>query len=132
MEKHDSIYIRVSSRAQDMRSQESDLRKWADAQDGPVKWYRDKATGRNMDRPGWRLLEADLRAGRVSRVVVWRLDRLGRTARGLTALFEDLQSRSVGLVSLREGLDLATPSGRLLAHLLAHPAVGALLRHHDL
>ena len=117
-----AIYIRVSSKKQDTRSQEPDLKKWADAQDGPVKCYRDKATGKNMDRPGWKRLEADLRSGKVSRVVVWRLDRLGRTARGLTALFEELQVRSVGLVSLRDGLDLSTPAGRLMAHVLASVA----------
>jgi len=122
MAKHVAVYIRVSSKNQDTRSQEPDLKKWADAQDEPVQWYKDRFTGKTMDRPGWNRLEADLRAGRVSRVVVWRLDRLGRTARGLTALFADLQQRSVGLVSLREGLDLSTPAGRLMAHVLASVA----------
>ena len=122
MPKHIAVYVRVSSKSQDTRSQEPDLKKWSDAQDEPVKVYRDKATGKNMDRPGWKRLEADMRAGKVSRVVVWRLDRLGRTARGLTALFEELQARSVGLVSLREGLDLSTPAGRLMAHVLASVA----------
>ncbi len=122
MAKHVAVYIRVSSKNQDTRSQEPDLKKWADAQDEPVQWYKDRFTGKTMDRPGWNKLEADLRAGRVSRVVVWRLDRLGRTARGLTALFADLQTRSVGLVSLREGLDLSTPAGRLMAHVLASVA----------
>ena len=98
------------------------MKKWSDAQDEPVKVYVDKATGKNMDRPGWKRLERELHAGRVSRVIVWRLDRLGRTARGLTALFEELQNRSVGLVSLREGLDLSTPAGRLMAHVLASVA----------
>jgi len=122
MAKHVAVYIRVSSKNQDTRSQEPDLKKWADAQDEPVQWYKDRFTGKTMDRPGWNRLEADLRAGRVSRVVVWRLDRLGRTARGLTALFADLQQRSVGLGSLREGLDLSTPAGRLMAHVLASVA----------
>ena len=122
MTKHVALYLRVSSRNQDTRSQEPDLKRWGAAQDQPVKWYQDKFTGKTMDRPGWRKLEADLRAGKVSKVVVWRLDRLGRTARGLTALFDDLQSRQIGLVSLREGLDLATPAGRLMAHVLASVA----------
>jgi DNA invertase Pin-like site-specific DNA recombinase len=122
MLKHIGIYLRVSSRRQDTRSQEPDLKRWAAAQDRPVRWYRDKFTGRTMDRPGWRKLEADIKAGKVAKVVVWRLDRLGRTARGLTALFEDLQGRRVGLVSLREGLDLSTPAGRLMAHVLASVA----------
>ncbi len=64
-------------------------------------------------------LLADLRAGKVKGVVVWRLDRLGRTARGLLALLDELQSLGVGFVSLREGIDLATPAGRLMLVVLA-------------
>ncbi len=53
-----AIYMRVSSRQQDTRSQEPDLRRWAEAYaDAPVKWYTDKFTGKTMDRPGWRRLE---------------------------------------------------------------------------
>lgn len=122
MPKHVAIYLRVSTRAQNHRAQEADLKRWASAQDQPVKWYRDKATGKTMDRPSWNKLEADIRAGKVAKVVVWRLDRLGRTAKGLTALFEELQQRKVGLVSLREGLDLGTPAGRLMAHVVASVA----------
>ena len=122
MSKHIALYLRVSSRNQDTRSQEPDLKRWAEAQDQPVRWYRDKFTGKTMDRPGWRKLEAQIAAGKVAKLVVWRLDRLGRTAKGLTALFEDLQSRRVGLVSLREGMDLSTPAGRLMAHVLASVA----------
>lgn len=118
---HIAIYVRVSTRRQDTRSQEPDLDRWADAfADGvPVKWYRDKATGKTMDRPGWKRLEADIDAGKVSAVVVWRMDRLGRTASGLTALFEKLTARKVNLVSLRDGVDLSTPAGRLIANVLA-------------
>ena len=122
MKKHDAIYLRVSSKAQDLRSQEPELKRWAEAQEGPVLFYRDKFTGKTMDRPGWCKLEAAIVAGQVNRLVVWRLDRLGRTARGLTALFDELQQRNVRLVSLREGLDLTTAAGRLLAHVVASVA----------
>lgn len=67
-------------------------------------------------------LEADLAAGKVSRIVVWRLDRLGRTAAGLTALFDRLQSARVGLVSIKDSLDLSTAAGRLMANVLASVA----------
>jgi len=97
-DKHIAVYLRVSSRNQDTRSQEPDLKRWAEVQGQPVKWYRDKFTGTTMDRPAWKKLEADLRAGRVAQIAVWRLDRLGRTARGLTALFDELQCRQIGLV----------------------------------
>lgn len=119
MAKHIAIYIRVSSKKQDTKSQEPDLHRWADAQDAPIKWYSDKATGKNMDRPGWNKLDDALKTGKISQVVVWRLDRLGRTASGLTALFDELRNRKVNLVSIKDGLDLSTPAGRLMANVLA-------------
>jgi DNA invertase Pin-like site-specific DNA recombinase len=119
-----AIYVRVSSKKQDTKSQEPDLKRWAEAYADrqPVTGYRDKATGKNMDRPGWRKLEADIAAGKVAKVVVWRLDRLGRTASGLTSLFDDMRAKKINLVSVRDGLDLETPSGRLMANVLASVA----------
>jgi DNA invertase Pin-like site-specific DNA recombinase len=119
-----AIYVRVSTGAQDIRSQKSDLQKYADglvAGTG-VRWYSDKFSGKTMDRPGWLKLEDAINRGEVSSIVCWRLDRLGRTAKGLTALFSLLQERRVNLVSLRDGLDLSTASGRLMAHVLASVA----------
>jgi DNA invertase Pin-like site-specific DNA recombinase len=113
------VYLRVSSQSQDIKSQEPDLQTWAKAQAEPVTWFKDKFTGTQMTRPGLDKLLADARAGKISKVVVWRLDRLGRTARGLLALLDDLQSLGVGFVSLREGIDLATPAGRLMLVVLA-------------
>lgn len=122
MPKHIAIYLRVSTKQQDMRSQEPDLERWAATQDQPVKWYRDTFTGKTMNRPGWAKLEAAIQRGEVATVVCWRLDRLGRTAKGLTALFEDLPKQRVNLVSLRDGVDLSTPAGRLMANVLASVA----------
>ena len=122
--KHAAIYVRVSKRngKQDIRSQLPDLERWAAAQGQPVKWYRDRFTGKTMDRPGWNRLQAAIDAGEVSAVVVWRIDRLGRTAKGLTSLFACLQERKVNLVSIKDGLDLSTAAGRLMAHVLASVA----------
>jgi DNA invertase Pin-like site-specific DNA recombinase len=75
-----------------------------------------------MDRPGMERLLIDLRAGHLDRIVVWRLDRLGRTTRGLCQLFEELQERKVDLVSLKDGFSLSSPAGRLHARILASPA----------
>ena len=121
-----AVYVRVSTSQQTTRSQEPDLKRWLAAQDpeklGHVVWYRDTATGKNMDRPGWQKLQAAIDSGQVKQVVVWRLDRLGRTASGLCKLFEDLQDRKVRLVSLRDSIDLGTASGRLIANVLASVA----------
>jgi DNA invertase Pin-like site-specific DNA recombinase len=122
--KHAAIYTRVSTGAQDIKSQKPDLQKHVEGlPDGTqVQWYNDKFSGKTMDRPGWRKLEAAIERGEVSSIVCWRLDRLGRTAKGLTALFSRLQERKVNLVSLRDGLDLSTAAGRLMAHVLASVA----------
>jgi DNA invertase Pin-like site-specific DNA recombinase len=121
--KHVAIYMRVSTKGnQTTASQEPDLQRWVGNQDAPVVFYTDKTTGKNMDRPGWAKLEAAMRAGKVSAIVVWRIDRLGRTAKGLTALFDEVQERGVGLVSLKEGIDLGTPAGRLMANVIASVA----------
>lgn len=120
--KHVAIYVRVSTRNQDTRSQRADLDRWAAAQGEPVKYYTDKASGTKMERPAMDKLLADVDRGMVSKIVVWRLDRLGRTAAGLTKLFADLQSKGVGLLSLRDSLDLSSPAGRLMAHVLASVA----------
>jgi DNA invertase Pin-like site-specific DNA recombinase len=120
--KHSAIYLRVSSKQQSHASQLPDLERWAAAHDGPAEWYRDKFTGKTMDRPGMDRLLADLRAGLVERIVVWRLDRLGRTTKGLCQLFDELTDRKVDLVSLKDGFSLASPAGRLHARILASVA----------
>lgn len=122
MAKHVAIYLRASSNAQTTKSQEPDLMAYAAAQEAAgveVRWYRDKATGKRMDRPGWQRLENAMRAGQVAAVVCWRVDRLGRTAKGLTALFDELCQRKVNLVSLMDGIDLGTAAGRMIANVLA-------------
>src|SRR5262245_17677918 len=99
-----------------------DLKRWAASQDEPVRFYNDKFTGKTMERPGWGKLLSQIECDNVSKLVVWRLDRLGRTAKGLTALFEHLRERGVTLVSLKDGLDLGTPAGRMMANVLASVA----------
>ena len=124
MTRHTALYVRVSTGAQDIRSQQPDLQRYADnlPPDTPVRWYADKFSGKTMNRPSWLQLESAITRGEVSSIVCWRLDRLGRTAKGLTALFDLLQTHKVNLVSLKDGLDLSNPAGRLMAHVLASVA----------
>ena len=119
MSKHHAIYMRVSTKRQDTASQEPELKSWAQSHEGDTCWYHDSYTGTSMDRPGFRQLIRDMETGQVDTLVVWWLDRLGRTAKGLTSLFDDLIRWKVNLISLKDGLDLVTPSGRLMATILA-------------
>lgn len=115
-----AIYVRVSTDRQTHESQLKDLTSYANGKD--VVWYEDKASGRKMERPGMDKLLKDVRAGKINRIAVYDMSRLGRTARGLTTLFEELINRKCTLVSLRDGVDLLTPSGRLIANVLASVA----------
>jgi DNA invertase Pin-like site-specific DNA recombinase len=117
-----AIYVRVSHRDQTHASQLPDLDRWVTSHDGSVEWFKDTFTGRTMQRPGMdKLLEA-LRTGKIERIVVWRLDRLGRTTRGLCQLFDELRERRADLVSLKDGFSLESPAGRLHARILASVA----------
>jgi len=122
--RQDEAYVRVWTAAQDHPSPEPDLERWvaAYADGAPVTWYRDKASGAKMDRPAWCQLEEAIRRGDVARLVVWRLDRLGRNAAALAALLEELAQRRVLFTSIREGIDLETPAGRMLGGILASVA----------
>ena len=68
-----AIYLRVSGQGQDTASQEPDLKRWAGNQDGPVVWYRDKFTGKTMDRPGWLKLAWIPKEGKPANTIVNRI-----------------------------------------------------------
>src|SRR5271168_724283 len=108
MSKHHAGCMHVSTKRQDTASQEPELKRWAQSHEGDSCWYHDSYTGTSMDRPGFRKLIKDMETGQVDTLVVWRLDRLGRTAKGLTSLFEDSIRWKVNLISLKDGLDLLT------------------------
>src|SRR5262249_24507360 len=100
-----AIYTRVSTNKQDSRSQDADLKAWASAEESKgeaVRWYSDKSTGTDYDRPGWKKLAQDLLVGKISRLVVWRLDRLGRTAGETIRLLDGLEGKGVSFFSLRD------------------------------
>src|SRR5690349_16419284 len=107
MNKVIAIYERVSSKGQDHAAQHGDLARWAEGRES-VQFFTDTFTGRSMDRPAMNKVMDLIRGGRVGTLVVWRLDRLGRTAYGLHKLFEELTALKVNSVSLRDGIDLST------------------------
>jgi DNA invertase Pin-like site-specific DNA recombinase len=114
-----AIYSRVSSTSQDTAAQDKDLKQWAGSQTEEVVWHKDKATGKNMNRPGFEKMMEGVRTGKITKVVVWRLDRLGRTAKGLHDLMEELVRLNCGFVSMKDAIDLSTASGRLMFSILA-------------
>lgn len=118
-----AIYQRISTDGQKFDSQWEDLSRWIETnRPQNLRRYQDKFTGKTMDRPAMQSLIDDLHRGEVGTIVCWRLDRLGRTAAGLTKFFDDLRLHKCNLISLKDNLDLSTPAGRLNANIIASVA----------
>ena len=84
---------------------------------GCFKVFTDKASGSLSHRPQLDKMLEQLRDGDV--VVVWRLDRLGRSLKNLIALVEELAEKGVGFRSLIESIDTTTTGGKLIFHIFA-------------
>lgn len=81
------------------------------------KVFSDKASGAKANRAGLTDALSHARAGDV--LVVWKLDRLGRTMKGLVDLAADLAERQIGMRSLTDGIDTAGTTGKLVFHIMA-------------
>lgn len=104
-------YVRIST---DGDRQSTDLQRDALLAAGldACHIYSDRLSGSRDDRPGLKACLEYLNAG--DTLVVWKLDRLGRSLSHLLALVTDLKERGVGFQSLTEGMDTTTPQGKLL------------------
>ncbi|WP_303690995.1 recombinase family protein, partial [Klebsiella pneumoniae] len=81
---------------------------------GCERVFTDTASGARVDRQGLADALDFARAGDV--LVVWRLDRLGRSLKELVTLVEQLKAAGIGLESLMEKIDTTTASGELIFH----------------
>lgn len=105
-------YARVSTTGQDETLQLDAL-----ARAGVDRVYTDHASGSTTSRPALDELRGQLRRG--DTLVIWRLDRLGRSLRHLLDVVADLQERGVALRSLTEAIDTSTTGERLDFHAFA-------------
>ena len=105
-------YARVSTEDQDLASQTDELKKC-----GCKRMFTDKISGTKSDRPGLAEALSHLREGDV--LVVWKLDRLGRTVKGLIDLVTQRPGDGVQFRSLTDGIDTRTPAGRFFFHVMA-------------
>ena len=105
-------YARVSTQDQDLRLQYEALR-----QAQCDKIYEDKASGATASRDGLTLALEVLREN--DSLVVWKLDRLGRSLKDLVAVVCDLEKRGVHFKCLTDQIDTATTSGRFFFHVMA-------------
>jgi len=115
-----AVYARVSTLDQEPENQLQELRRYCEARGWTAEEYVDHGvSGVKEHRPALDTLVHDAKRRRFDVVVTWSLDRMGRSLKHLVVLLDDLQALNVGFISVREGLDWTTPSGRLQASLLA-------------
>jgi DNA invertase Pin-like site-specific DNA recombinase len=100
-------YARVSTQEQTLDSQTDALRLA-----GCEKIYEDKISGMKANKPEFELMMGFLRKD--DTIVIWKLDRLGRSTRGLIELVEDLGTKGIHLISLNDPIDTTSPSGLLV------------------
>lgn len=103
-------YARVSTDDQNL-----DLQRDAIAEAGCERVFEDRASGAVADRPGLKSALEQIRPG--DTLVVWRLDRLGRSLKDLIMRVETLQKSGVGLRSLHEAIDTTSIGGRPVFHM---------------
>lgn len=113
-----AIYARVSDfrdGRQHPEIQLSELREYAKQRRWTVvQEYVDKITGARDSRPALNKLMLEARRRRFDLVLVWKLDRLGRSLRHLVNTLAEFEALGIGLVSLRESLDPTTPMGKAM------------------
>jgi putative DNA-invertase from lambdoid prophage Rac len=114
------IYARVSTNDQQTLSMQSRaMREYAARRGWAIAVnVREVGSGATKREAREKLLEA-ARRRQIDVVLVWRLDRWGRSVSDLLATLQELEHLGVGFVSLTEALDLTTPAGRAMAGLLA-------------
>ncbi|OPY64287.1 MAG: DNA-invertase hin [Syntrophorhabdaceae bacterium PtaU1.Bin034] len=105
-------YARVSNRDQNL-----DLQREALIKAGCQKIFEDRISGTRAERPGLMKTLEMLREG--DTLVVWKLDRLGRSVKHLVDFTSDLSRQGINFKSLADSIDTSAPSGRFFFHVMA-------------
>jgi DNA invertase Pin-like site-specific DNA recombinase len=105
-------YARVSTTDQNLDMQLNELEKA-----GCEKIYKEKLSGKNTERPELQKLLSEIRKG--DQVVVWKLDRIGRSIKNLIDIVDQFKIQGVDFISLHNQIDTSTPTGRFTFNLFA-------------
>jgi len=114
-------YVRVSTIGQNAAGQRAEIERWLTGNGtdpANVRWYVDRKTGDDLDRPAFQQLQAAVFAGEVGTIVVYKLDRLSRSLReGINVLCEWCD-RGLRVVSVTQQIDFNGTVGKMLAAVL--------------
>lgn len=109
-----AIYLRVSTREQTTMNQEINLKEYCERNDYEIyKIYKDEGvSGAKTSREGLDLMLQDMRKGFFKTIIVWKLDRLGRSIQHLLQILQELHNRKVRLICTDMNIDTETAQGK--------------------
>jgi len=114
-----AIYCRVSTDEQDPKHQENALVEYATNQGYEIfKVYTDVTSGSKQSRPSLNELMFDARAKKFDVVLVWKLDRLGRSLQHLLSIIHEWELKGINFTCITQSIDTTTSSGKLTFHIL--------------
>jgi len=115
-----AIYIRVSTKDQNLDTQKLPLLEYCKRNDYDIfKLYEDFGESGSKDsRPSFDVMLSDMRKGKFKAVLVYKLDRIGRSLQHLISLFQEFSKRDIEFISLTQNIDTTTPEGRMFLKIL--------------
>jgi DNA invertase Pin-like site-specific DNA recombinase len=116
-----ALYMRVSSDKQTTANQLPELQRYIDFHRWEaIEIYTDEdVSGKKTSRPAFDRMMQDAREKKFDVILVVRLDRLGRSAKHLLSILEELRGYGVGFASATQGIDTTTPAGKFLFTVLS-------------
>jgi DNA invertase Pin-like site-specific DNA recombinase len=116
-----ALYMRVSSDKQTTVNQLPELQRYIDFHrwTAAETYIDEDASGKRTSRPAFDRMMSDARQGKFDVVLVVRLDRLGRSARHLLSVLDELKQHNVAFASVSQGIDTTTSAGKFLFTVLS-------------
>jgi DNA invertase Pin-like site-specific DNA recombinase len=113
-----AIYCRVSTDSQELLQQVSACVKFCEFKGFDYEIFQEVGSGKDFKREQFQVLLPRLRARLYDGVVLFRFDRIGRNAREVVMLFEELESKGVEVFSINENIDTSTAIGRAIRDII--------------
>lgn len=114
-----AIYTRVSTEDQNPKTQEELCLEYCRRNPNlePFAIYEDKISGMKDSRPSFNKLLEDMRVYKFHAIMVWRLDRLGRSLKHLLSLTDEFTLKGVHFISATQNIDTTSPMGQFILHI---------------
>lgn len=115
-----AVYTRVSTDKQSTESQEREISLFLQSRGiiNEIRYKDEDVSGKTTSRPGLNMLLDDCKQGKVKTLIVWKVDRLFRSLVDLITHLKAFQKQGIIFISIKENIDLSTPTGVLMMQIL--------------